>query len=305
MSNFGRVFIVFIAMLTWVALPTLCEADLGPATQPATPVKTGEFQGSFTFRDPLSARSQIAGRLKLSEKEMGDDYVLSERPFWIYVPANYDPGTAYGIVVYLGYKDSPSTPPLWQAVADKAHLIFITPVCHGGAQYPPSVPQWQMVGLALDAVQNLKRQYNIDSSRIYQMSWNSGSMQAALATADVFTGFIITFDHTWCEPLTLSDGRSYKPTFAHPAYSLFSQARHRAFYIIEEEPSGADQPPALRERVMKREGFTHIKDAQLSLRDDLHYPLFKAEWFEQDALPFLDAAAAEAKPAQPADHGGG
>src|SRR5271155_207218 len=109
-----RALILFVAMLVGVALPHLCEADPAPATPPATLAKTGEFYRSFTFRDHLSAPSQIAARLKLDEKEMGGDYNLSDRPFWIYVPSNYDPATPYGIIVYLGYKDSLSTPPLWQ-----------------------------------------------------------------------------------------------------------------------------------------------------------------------------------------------
>jgi hypothetical protein len=286
----------FIAMLlVGAALPNFCRAD--SATQPTGPIKTGEFQCTFTDRSPLSAPGKIAARLKLDEKDLGDDYDLSQRPFWVYVPSNYDAATAYGIVVYLGYKDSVSTPALWQPVADKTHLILITPVCHSGPNYPPPVPAWQTTGLALDAVYNLKRQYNIDNSRIYQMSWNTGAMQAAIATSDVFTGFMIALDPKWFRRLQASNGGFYKPYSPAPSDEQLEQAHHRAFFLIDIEPPGGDALYALRTTAMKRGGFTYIQqNTQLSLSDDLHYPMFKSEWFEQDALPFLDAAsAAEAK----------
>ena len=38
--------------------------------------------------------------------------------------------------------------------------------------------------------------------------------------------------------------------------------------------------------------YAYLLTLKLSLTDDLHYPNFKAEWFEQTALPFLDGASA-------------
>ncbi len=285
-----RTFIVILFVSAGIA--DLCQAD--PATQPT---KTGEFQCTFTDRNPLSAPGKIATLLKLKEKDLGEDYDLSQRPFWVYVPANYDPATPYGIVVYLGYKDSVSTPPLWQPVADKAHLILITPVCHSGVAYAPADPLWQTMGLALDAVYNLKRQYNIDNSRIYQMSWNDGSMQVAIATSDVFSGFIIGLDGKWFGQLQASNGGFYKPGFEVASSELLSQAHHRGFFLIDDQPANGNEMYALRTAAMKRSGFTYIKEStQLSLGEDLHYPMSGAKWFEQDALPFLDASSeAEAK----------
>src|ERR1700689_4776524 len=133
-----------------------CRADDAPATQPAVPVKTGEFDLTFTERSPLSTPKELARRLNLKPASLGADYDLSKRPFKAYVPRNYDPATSVGVFVYLGYKDSVSTPPLWKPVVEQSHMIFITPVCHFGTEYSPSVPMWQMAGLALDAVYNLK-----------------------------------------------------------------------------------------------------------------------------------------------------
>ena len=42
------------------------------------------------------------------------------------------------------------------------------------------------------------------------------------------------------------------------------------------------------EAAMRQFGFEHVMEIGLSSGDDLHYPNLKAEWFSQQALPFLD-----------------
>ena len=43
---------------------------------------------------------------------------------------------------------------------------------------------------------------------------------------------------------------------------------------------------------MKQQGFAHVTLANLSATDDLHFPNFKVDWFQQQAIAFLDGAAA-------------
>lgn len=155
---------MFFALMVFLIAAQSTFAD-GP--------KTGELDLTFTQRSPLSSPAAMAERLDLKLSDLGADYDLSQRPFKAYVPSNYDPKVPVGIFVYLGYKDSSDTPPLWDPVLEKHHLIFITPVCHSGTHYANAVPVWQSVGLAFDAVENLKRQYSIDTKRIYLMGWRT------------------------------------------------------------------------------------------------------------------------------------
>lgn len=266
----------------------LCRADDAPATRPAGQVKTGELDLTFTERNPLSAPKELARRLNLKEADMGADYDLSQRPFKAYVPRNYDPATPLGVIVYLGYKDTVSSPPLWQPVLEESHLIFISPVGHSGQHYPSSVPLWQTTGLALDAVYNLKRQYAIDDKRIYQMSWNVGSTQMALATADVFNGLIVTYDQSWFERIRVANGGYYPASFLSPPIAPLRAAQSHPFFLVDDKSVELAKEIALKAGAMRQNGFEHVMQTGLSNVDDLHFPNLKAEWFSQQALPFLD-----------------
>jgi hypothetical protein len=279
--------IAVVLVVGWLLFgQEVAAADVAPSTQPAAGIKTGELDLTFTERSPLSTPKELARRLNLKPADVATDYDLSKKPYKAYVPTNYDPATPVGIIVYLGYKDSVSTPPLWKPVLDESHLIFITPVCHFGDLYAPSIPLWQTVGLALDAVNNLKHQYAIDSKRIYLMSWDE-SMRVSIATADVFTGFIVTYDLGWLESIR-SGNLIYPSAFSPPPAELLHDAENAPFFRID------DASPELvkaNERIagaMRRRGFEHVMRAGLSNSDDLHYPNFKAEWFSQQAMPFLD-----------------
>jgi hypothetical protein len=270
----------------------VCRADDVPATQPSGAPKTGEFDLTFTQRSPLSARSELAQRLNLKESAMGDDYDLSKCPFKTYVPANYDPSVPVGIFVYLGYKDSVSTPPQWHPVLDASHLIFITPTWHSSNQYAPAIPLWQSAGLALDAVDNLEKLYKIDTKRIYGMAWNEGATPIAFATSDVFTGFVMSMDPGWYRRVWVGN-MYYEITISPPPEGKFiSLAQPHPFVLISEKGTDARSDPVARKASeMKREDFDHILQIGLSLSDDLHYPNFSAEWFGQQVLPFLDKSS--------------
>ncbi|HTW95679.1 MAG TPA: tetratricopeptide repeat protein [Tepidisphaeraceae bacterium] len=280
------------------AVAVLCAAGgvafgEGPgATGPAAGLKTGAFDVKFAQRSPLSGQAELGRRMKLTLAAMGKDYDLSSRLFKIYVPTNYDAATPCGLIVYLGYKDSVSTPPLWDELLNEHHLIFITPVCHSGNQYPNGVPMWQSVGLALDAVYNLKKEYAIDPKRIYLMDFNNFATLEALATADVFTGSVIIYDLSYYHRLVMSNGEYYiEPTFALPPAPLTEMARREPMFFADTGDASYDEQMALKIRTMREDGFAHLMEMTLNNMGDVHYPMFKAEWFEEKALPFLNGAS--------------
>ena len=264
-----------------------CRASDASTTQPAVQAKTGALDLTFTERSPLSTPKELARRLNLKESELDPDYDLSQKPFKAYIPNNYDPAKPIGVFVYLGYKDSVSTPPLWQPILEEFHLIFITPVCHSGTQYSPSVPLWQTAGLALDAVYNLKRQYAIDDKRIYLMSWVDQSTQVAIATADVFRGFVCVYDYGWFKKFT-GNRLIYPATFSTPLGVLLIDAEKLPFFLIDDQSVGSAMETTSKVAAMRQFGFEHVMEIGLSSGDDLHYPNLKAEWFSQQVLPFLD-----------------
>jgi hypothetical protein len=294
----------------WIAIlcpiiPSVCPADA--TTQPIVSPKTGAFDVTFTDRSPQSTPAELARRLNLQPQAVADDYILAQRPYKIYVPTNYDPQTPCGIFVYLNYKDSVSTPPLWNSILDQSHLIFITPVCHTGVHYPNSVPLWQSVGLALDAVYNLKQQYAVDDHRIYMMSITDGGMQAAMALADTFTGFIVGNDYQYFGVIITPQGAILPPTIHPPPDDLLALARRRAYFLADDGSAATVMGLRLIVAAMQKNGFDRVSQSSLDFVSDLHYPNFTTAWLRENALPFLDyVPAATPMPAtsQPASPAG-
>jgi hypothetical protein len=276
-----------IVFATYWITPGSARADEPATTQS---VATGDLDLTFTERSPLSKPQELARRMNLKESEVSPDYDLSKCPFKAYVPTNYDPSVPVGVFVYLGYKDSIATPPFWHTALEKEHMIFITPVCHSGEQYPPAVPKWQSLGLAFDAVQNLVKQYKVDAHRIYMMSWAKDSTRISLAAGDYFTGFIVVGDPAYCVQMVNPDGSFYRPEFPAPPAQLMTHAKDAPFLFSTD--GSADPVMTLKLATMKRNGFKSVKLINLSLTEDLHYPNLKAEWLEEQALPFLDRGAA-------------
>jgi hypothetical protein len=287
--------LITVLIIASILVPTLsCRADSPPATQPA---QTGDLVLTFTERAPQSTPKEIARRLSLKDADIAPDYDLSQQPFHAYVPSNYDPATPVGIFVYLGYKDTVETPHPWLPILEKSHLIFISAAAHHGEHYSPSVPLAEVVGLAMDAVFNLKHQYKIDEKRIYLMTFTDGGPRAAFGTSDIFTGFICAFDTSYYGRLNLPNNQFYPPTMPPPPAELLTRAKSHPFFFIDSENW---QPATLRLNAMKGTGFAHVTLEKLSLETDVHYPNMKADWFENNAIPFLDSATSNIKPPRPA-----
>jgi hypothetical protein len=279
---------VVIAACVFVPVAGFSQTQDALATQPAAQLQTGELDLTFTQRSPLSTPQEIARRLNVTPTSLGDNYDLSKLPFKAYVPSNYDLTKQYGLLVLLNYKDTDSTPPLWHPVLDKSHVIFISPVCHTGEQHPPSVPLWQTIGLAFDAVYNCKKQFNIDSRRIYLMSFVDNSSRTSYSTSDVFTGFIVAADAEYWRRIYVPGNQYYEAAFTPPPAELMSLAKTRPFFLIGDTTNSNVDGVKLILGAMQHDGFSTVTIISLSIPNDLHYPNMKSDWFEQQALPFLD-----------------
>lgn len=272
--------------LFWIALLSLVAA--APASGPAnaSPPQTGEITLKFTQRSPLSSQKEIARRLVVKESDLREDYDLSSYTFRVYVPRNYDPSTPCGIFVYLGSHDVPSLPAQWEPVFDKSHMIFIGPDWHS-PQY-----SWQLFGLGFDAIDNLKRLYNIDTHRLYDMWFGSISLAFPIAGADVYTGMIFGRQWEYFRRINLPDHHYVPPTFSPPRPDLLQKARQHGVVLISltDEPAGGAGPVIA--MALKQDGFTRVLSITEKL-EEVHYPNFAAGWITDPVLPFLDKAAQE------------
>jgi hypothetical protein len=212
--------------LCWTVLLSLAAA--APATAPAdaSPPQTGEITLKFSQRSPLSSRTEIARRLGLHDtKLLPEDYDLAAFTFRVYVPPNYDPKTPYGVFVYLGNHDDNTVATKWEPLFDKSHMIFIAPDWHS-----PQA-EWQLIGLGFDAIDNLKRLYNIDTNRLYDMWFNSGPLLMPIAGADVYTGMILGEDWRYWRRISMRPNQFHPADFQSPPADLLAKAKPHAVVL--------------------------------------------------------------------------
>jgi hypothetical protein len=127
-----------------------------------------------------------------------------ERPYYLYIPENYDHNKKTPLLVYLHggvsrkdvseddvkyFKDSP-----FVKMAEEQSYILLFPVGQYGATW------WDSVGIAniLRQIRVTKREYNIDDNRVFMTGFSdggSGSFLFAMSYPSYFAGFMSLNGH--------------------------------------------------------------------------------------------------------------
>lgn len=166
----------------------ILAASCSPALQAprgAPEAKTGAYTTTFTERNPLSALAEMTRRLPNLKPS---DYTLSEESYVVSVPAAYKPERPYGLLVFINSFDSGDCEENFKGLLEKHRLIWIAAKKSGNDRPTPA-----RMGMALDAVFNMKKLYAIDPDRVYVMGISGGGrVTSFLAPAfpDVFRGAI-------------------------------------------------------------------------------------------------------------------
>ena len=161
----------------------LFAADPGAG---AGEVKKGAYQTSFDAHGPFSTVEVMAKRFTLTDKS-ARDFDLSKETYEVFVPPDYDGSVPYGLVVFVSSGDKGSCPKGYQEVLAKHRMIWVGANGSGNARKPRT----DRLGMALDAVYNLKQRYRIDAARVYVSGISGGGSMAAILMIyfpDVFTG---------------------------------------------------------------------------------------------------------------------
>lgn len=198
------------------------------ATQPdPTPAKTGTFKTKFEHRSPLSEPRAFSRMWRIGRA--GDDYDISKTSYQVYVPDDYELGKAYGLMVSLSssseFDDGQILHPDWRSVCDKQRLIWV-----GAGGAGPTDEPHKRLGLALDAVANIRMQYTIDDDRIYTVGLGDGAVtacQLAIGYPDVFDGGLFLQGGGFYRDL-IEDNRKLEAGFAPPPSNSMRDARLRS-----------------------------------------------------------------------------
>jgi predicted esterase len=159
-----------------------CGRTFSGANEP-TPHQTGSFRATFTETHAVSTQEEFKRR---RNPEAYEDYTIQDESFQLIVPQTYRENRPHGLIVWISASDNGSIPGSFQRHLSDLHFIAV-----GANRSGNNRSVYSRKLLALDAVHNLKRFYNIDADRVI-ISGNSGggrtAAEVAVAYPDVFTG---------------------------------------------------------------------------------------------------------------------
>ena len=154
--------------------------------------KTGAFVTSLKEYHPESMLGKIYARIDGGNMPAGPQkrtYNIQQETYYVYVPQGYSPKESYGILVWINAGDQGNIPTTWAPLMDKLKLIWIG-ANNSGNKHDVLA---RRMPLALDAVHNITRAYNIDPDRIYISGMSGGGRTASITSMhypDVFKGAI-------------------------------------------------------------------------------------------------------------------
>ncbi len=156
----------------------LSAPNLGSGSPPTkAPTSMGRLHLTFAERSPLSSLDTVlpwSNPRRPFDKPTDAErtslaYDLTKESFEAFIPSAYSSDTPWGLFVWIG-AGSADVPPGWLDVFRRDKLIWISPNNTGNRRYVPI-----RMGLALDAVHNMKKLYHIDENRVYVSGFSGGA----------------------------------------------------------------------------------------------------------------------------------
>jgi predicted esterase len=266
----------------------------------ADDAKTGAYSTTFTDRSPQSAIAFQAGRFgwnmtQLKASEFEKDYDLSNESFEVFVPESYKTGEKWGLFVWVSPGGGGRLHENWREILEKHKLIWIGPNKVGNER-----AIWCRMGLAIDAVHNMKKNYDLDPNRIYISGASGGGRIASMLGVcypDIFKGGIYMIGCNFYKEMTApnSGGKVWHRGYAPPPATILMQAKKSVAHVLltgETDPNREQTHVYYDE--FKKDGFASVTYIEVPKMG--HQPPDR-EWFEKGliaAMEDLITAKAEA-----------
>ena len=266
------------------------SAQATRATAATQPTGGGEFDVSFPERSPLSSFDMQHGRYGV-ERNKANFYELDAERFRVMVPGEFDAaggGAGWGVIIWCDAGKGGRVPHDLEALLAKKKLIA---ACAYDAGNDRGVGA--RIGLALDAVHNLRQQHGgLDVHRTYVAGTSGGAKvaeMAAMAFPEVFDGAISCAGANWYKDMPVPDkpNTAWPRAFAKPPTKTFADARdHVGFILITGNRDGNYVPmKTMYEKGFQGDGFKHVSFYDVP---GLGHQTAPAEFLEK-AIDELDA----------------
>jgi len=264
--------------------------------------KKGDFQIKFTDRVPASDTAEVVRRLPgwkmetIKKEGQEESYDINNESFEVHVPQDYAGDKPFGLMVYISPGNKGTFPNKdWYSVTDRRHIIVI-----GANNSGNSREAWLRLSLAVDAAENMKKQYKIDPERVYTAGVSGGGFCSAVlnwAYSDIFRGGMYIIRAAYWKPIQApSEGEKHfwpRASMPPPA-KLLTEAKKRSRHVIIEGEKDQNRQASLDQfEQMKKDGYANV--TYLEVPGMGHQPP-DAEWFEKglEALDKPPAAVASA-----------
>ncbi len=152
----------------------------------------------FDQPSPLASTAEIvrraftpltADRIVATHSVAGQPIDVAKETFAVYVPA-HKPPQGYALLVFVPPQDGAKLPFGWASVLDEKGVVFVSPDHSGNDAKVES----RRMPLAVIAAEQLRRDFQVDPSRVLVGGFSGGSRAAlrlALAYPDVFRGALL------------------------------------------------------------------------------------------------------------------
>jgi poly(3-hydroxybutyrate) depolymerase len=278
--------------LLLLACAVLCSSQTQAGT---AEVREGAFDVIFTRRSPESDIRNIFRRMGQKTRprpSLGNGYQIVDESYSLYVPSDYTKDTPYGLLVWISAGERGDMPRNFATLLDRHKLLWVGAHRSGNRHNVPG----RRMALALDAVHNMKRMYNIDPNRVYVSGISGGGRAASILAMhypDVFTGgiFVVGVEYWEPVPVTGRPGHAWKPAPA-PQPKYLAMARERGRYVLLTGDHDSNRPQT-------QDYYEHGYKKKLKYVLYLQVPgmgheMPTAEWYEK-AIVFLDTTIAKAQ----------
>jgi hypothetical protein len=271
----------------------LPAAITNPPRLEPEPGRVGRYRVSFAHRTDLSGldeyleRAGIDRRKVLAEDPSAGSYKLADETFHVYVPSGYRPEEPHGLMVWIsptpfgGFGSSDT-----QEILDRHRLIWI-----GADNSGNSRARWDRIGLALDAVHNMRQLYTIDERRIYAAGYSGGgriTTGISMLYLEVFTGGFSIYGCDYFEPIPVPDkpGAHWPSRFPRPPRERLRRLKKDSRFVLLTGEWDFNRPQAQQiYDQMVADGFDRV--TYLLVPEASHYTPPGGEWWEK-AIEALD-----------------
>jgi hypothetical protein len=271
-----------LALLLLLATP--CRADdngAGSLFGPRPDGQPGNATLTFTDPSPLANSREIGNRLgKLYDPDEAARvaYKLPDESFEVYAPRDYTGEKPFGLFVFISPSGNGKPPRHWLDSMDQHHLIWCGPNKAGNDRYAHL-----RMGLAIDAVHNMRQKYNIDPNRVYVAGVSGGGRIASMlgvCFSDVFNGgyYIIGCNFYIQEKSVEQNGVFRRAYNLPPAKYLVAAKKQSKHVFLTGDTDGNRDQTQIYYNAFKREGFEHITYFQVP---GMGHQAPDPEWFEK------------------------